>query len=84
MASTRRRSSGSVALSISALLLEEASFHLYPRLRQLLALCCLAVAENFGYRQLNSLWRLKGLWLWARGKQSQWGAMTRKGSWQGP
>jgi cellulose synthase/poly-beta-1,6-N-acetylglucosamine synthase-like glycosyltransferase len=73
-----------VLFSISSLLMEEMSFHLYPKYRQLALLALVAVAENFGYRQLNSLWRLKGLWLWARGKQSQWGAMTRKGSWQGP
>ena len=72
-----------VLFSVSSLLMEEMSFHLYPRYRQLALLALIAVAENFGYRQLNSLWRLKGLWQWARGKQGQWGAMTRKGSWQG-
>ncbi|MBS0339142.1 MAG: glycosyltransferase family 2 protein [Proteobacteria bacterium] len=73
-----------VLFSVSSLLMEEMSFHLYPKYRQLALLALIAVAENFGYRQLNSLWRLKGLWQWARGKQGQWGAMTRKGSWQGP
>lgn len=73
-----------VLFSVSSLLLEEMSFHLYPKYRQLAVLALVAVAENFGYRQLNSWWRLKGLWLWATGRQSQWGAMKRKGSWQGP
>ena len=73
-----------ILFSVSSLLLEEMSFHLYPKYRQLAVLALVAVAENFGYRQLNSLWRLKGLWLWAGGRQSQWGAMKRKGSWQGP
>lgn len=73
-----------VLFSVSSLLLEEMSFHLYPKYRQLAVLALVAVAENFGYRQLNSWWRLKGLWLWATGRQGQWGAMKRKGSWQGP
>ena len=73
-----------VLFSVSSLLLEEMSFHLYPRYGQLAILGLVAVAENFGYRQLNTWWRLKGLWLWATGRQSQWGAMKRKGSWQKP
>jgi cellulose synthase/poly-beta-1,6-N-acetylglucosamine synthase-like glycosyltransferase len=72
-----------ILFSVSSLLLEEMAFHLYPKYRQLAVLVLIAVAENFGYRQLNTLWRLKGLWLWATGRQSQWGAMKRKGSWQG-
>lgn len=71
-----------ILLSASGLLLEEMSFHIYPRSRQLAMLGLIVVAENFGYRQLNSWWRLVGLWRWARGHESSWGAMTRKGSWQ--
>jgi cellulose synthase/poly-beta-1,6-N-acetylglucosamine synthase-like glycosyltransferase len=69
-------------LSVSALLLEEMSFHLYPRASQLAALVLVAVAENLGYRQLVTWWRLVGLVRWLRGTQSTWGTMTRKGSWQ--
>lgn len=50
-----------VLISISALLMEEMSFPLYPRLRQLASLVLLAIGLNFGYRQLIMLWRLKGL-----------------------
>ncbi len=50
-----------VLLSISALLMEEMSFPLYPRLRQLASLVLVAISLNFGYRQLIHLWRLKGL-----------------------
>jgi len=38
-----------------------------------------SVLENFGYRQINVVWRLIGTWQWLRGKQGGWGAMQRKG-----
>jgi cellulose synthase/poly-beta-1,6-N-acetylglucosamine synthase-like glycosyltransferase len=66
-------------LSFSAMLLEELSFHLYPRWTHLLALCGAILWENVGYRQLNSWWRLKGTWLWLRGRPAVWGNMQRKG-----
>jgi cellulose synthase/poly-beta-1,6-N-acetylglucosamine synthase-like glycosyltransferase len=47
-----------VLLSTFALLLEEISFRLYKRPRQILMLFAFAVLENFGYRQLNTLWRM--------------------------
>jgi cellulose synthase/poly-beta-1,6-N-acetylglucosamine synthase-like glycosyltransferase len=68
-----------IMLSASGLLLEEMAFHLYPRLGQLGLLALIVVAENFGYRQLNSWWRLVGLYRWATNRQSAWGAMKRKG-----
>jgi cellulose synthase/poly-beta-1,6-N-acetylglucosamine synthase-like glycosyltransferase len=66
------------ALSLSAVALEELSFRRYPRLSDLLRLFGLAVLENFGYRQLNAWWRLKGTISAIRGKGG-WGHMTRKG-----
>ena len=69
-------------LSVSALLLEEMSFHLYPRFSQMGVLVVVALAENLGYRQLVTVWRLVGLVRWMRGARSSWGTMTRKGSWQ--
>jgi cellulose synthase/poly-beta-1,6-N-acetylglucosamine synthase-like glycosyltransferase len=71
-----------VLLSASGLLLEEMSFHIYPRGKQLLALGLIVLIENFGYRQLNTIWRLTGLWRWVMQKESTWGTMTRKGNWQ--
>ena len=68
-----------VLLSTVALLLEELSFHIYPRKRDLLILFAFSVLENFGYRQINVVWRLIGTWQWLRGKQGGWGAMRRKG-----
>ena len=70
-------------LSASALLLEEASFHLYPRWSQVARLVMAAAAENLGYRQLVTTWRLVGLARWLRGARAQWGTMTRRGTWQG-
>jgi cellulose synthase/poly-beta-1,6-N-acetylglucosamine synthase-like glycosyltransferase len=72
-----------ILLSASSLLLEEMSFHLYPKAWHLAALVLVAIVENFGYRQLNTFWRLLGLYRWAAQRESQWGAMKRKGNWQG-
>ena len=69
-------------LSASALLLEEISFHIYKRPSELLTLALVAVIENFGYRQLVTLWRLQGLWQWATGTRARWGDMKRSASWQ--
>lgn len=67
-----------VALSLAAVTLEELSFRRYSSYRDLFGLFRLAITENFGYRQLNTFWRVKGLWSFARGKTG-WGEMTRKG-----
>jgi cellulose synthase/poly-beta-1,6-N-acetylglucosamine synthase-like glycosyltransferase len=69
-------------LSMSALLLEEVSFHVYKKPGDLLTLAAVAIIENFGYRQLNALWRLQGLWQWATGTGGGWGQMKRVASWQ--
>ncbi len=69
-----------VLLSTSALVLEEMSFHVYPRIRDLLKLFLVAVMENFGYRQLTVLWRIRGLIGWLRGRIPEWGEMKRSSS----
>jgi cellulose synthase/poly-beta-1,6-N-acetylglucosamine synthase-like glycosyltransferase len=71
-----------VLLSVSALLLEELSFHTYPGKRNILLLFAAAVLENFGYRQINSYWRLEGLVKWLLGCKPGWGEMTRTATWQ--
>lgn len=71
-----------ILLSVSGLLLEEMSFHIYPKGSHLARLGAAVVLENFGYRQLNSWWRLVGLYKWVVQTESTWGTMTRKGSWQ--
>jgi len=67
-----------VVISVGALALEESELRRFPRARDLVLLTAFAVLENFGYRQLNNLWRLRGVWQYFRRSQS-WGAMTRKG-----
>jgi cellulose synthase/poly-beta-1,6-N-acetylglucosamine synthase-like glycosyltransferase len=67
-----------VALSVAAVGLEELSFRRYPRLRDVMQLFILAVAENFGYRQLTTWWRVRGMLSVLRRKKG-WGAMSRKG-----
>lgn len=69
-----------MSMSISALLLEEICFHMYPRTRHILVLILFSLLENLGYRQLNSWWRLVGLYQWTTGQQQQWGTMVRKGN----
>ncbi len=70
-----------ILLSVSAFFLEEMSFHVYPKPQHVLLLLLGAILENFGYRQLNSLWKLIGLYRWMIGKKATWGAMTRTASW---
>jgi hypothetical protein len=65
-------------ISVLSVLLEEASFRRYPRVRDLLMLAAIGVVENFGYRQLTTWWRLKGTVDFFRGRQG-WGQMVRKG-----
>jgi cellulose synthase/poly-beta-1,6-N-acetylglucosamine synthase-like glycosyltransferase len=68
-----------VMFSVGAVLLEEISFQRYPRPRDLAMLLSFGVIENFGYRQLTILWRVKAFWdYFVRGVRS-WGAMQRKG-----
>lgn len=67
-----------ISLSFAAVGLEELSFRRYPRMRDLLTLLVLAIAENVGYRQLSIWWRLRGMISKLRGEVS-WGAMERKG-----
>ena len=67
-----------VFLSVATLVLEEIQLRRFPKARELAILAVIAVAENFGYRQLSNIWRLQGWWQFMR-KQQGWGAMTRKG-----
>ncbi|MGV1100825.1 glycosyltransferase family 2 protein [Thiovibrio sp. JS02] len=67
-----------VLLSTSSLLLEERSFHIYPKGRQVLVLLFVAVLENLGYRQLITLFRLYGLLQSLFRTKSGWGRMRRR------
>jgi cellulose synthase/poly-beta-1,6-N-acetylglucosamine synthase-like glycosyltransferase len=67
-----------VLLSVSAVFLEELRLRRYPRWRDLAKLTLYGVLENFGYRQLNTLWRVLAIVSLLR-KSSEWGAMERQG-----
>ncbi len=73
-----------VLLSTNALFLEELSFQMYPRLGQQVKLFGIAILENFGYRQITSVWRFMAIikWLFSFSKKSHWGEIARDGSWQ--
>ena len=71
-----------IMLSTTALLLEELSFHTYPKARQVLALFVVAILENFGYRQVMSVWKLQALYGWLTGQRILWGDMKRTANWQ--
>lgn len=65
-------------ISLASVILEEVSFRRYPRLGNLLTLGLYGVIENFGYRQLTTLWRVRGVFRFLLGRQD-WGRMKRKG-----
>ena len=67
-----------VVVSVGALALEETELRRFPDARSLLTLTGAAIVENFGYRQLNTVWRLRGTYQFLRG-QSAWGAMAKVG-----
>lgn len=65
-------------LSVAAVFLEELRLEKYPGWRDLTKLTLFGVLENFGYRQLNTLWRFLAIFSFLRGTKS-WGEMQRKG-----
>ncbi len=68
-------------LSVSSLLIEEVSFHIYSRPKQLAWLIFGAVIDSLFFRQLNSIWRCMGLVRWVFKRKSKWGTMQRQGNW---
>lgn len=67
-----------VLLSCLTLVLDEFSFQRYTRVRDRVVLVVWAALESFGYRQLTTFWRLRGLFKYLRGS-TDWGVMTRTG-----
>jgi cellulose synthase/poly-beta-1,6-N-acetylglucosamine synthase-like glycosyltransferase len=68
-----------VLVSLTALFIEEVSFHRYPRWADLVRGVAAAVAENFGYRQILAVWQVMGAASAWRGRQAVWGTMQRHG-----
>lgn len=65
-------------ISVTSLILEELELRRFPRARDLAILAVAAVVENFGYRQLNNFWRVRGFWQYLR-QDEAWGEMPRTG-----
>jgi hypothetical protein len=65
-------------ISISAVLLEEFTTRRYAHPLDLASLILAAFLENIGYRQVNALWRFRGILDVVR-KKKVWGKMTRRG-----
>ena len=65
-------------LSVAALALEELSFRRHTSGRDVARMLWYAFVENFGYRQLNEVWRLVALVEVARRKDG-WGKLERRG-----
>ena len=64
-------------LSVGALLMEENTFRKYPRISQILKLFRYAVLDNFGYRQLNTIYKVEAM-LGYRKNKSSWGSIKRR------
>ncbi len=65
-------------LSLGSFVLAEFSLRRHGRVRDIWRLGLGAIVENFGYRQLNSAWRVMGIWQFLKRKQG-WGDMQRRG-----
>ena len=66
------------ALSIGTLVLEEKQLRRTQNSRDLVRLGVAAILENFGYRQLNLWYRLRGIRRFMK-KDGTWAAVTRRG-----
>lgn len=67
-----------VFVSARSLILEEVTLHPIARAKDLLKMMFIILIENFGYRQFNNIWRVRGWWEFMR-KKKRWGEMTRSG-----
>ncbi|NKB80328.1 MAG: glycosyltransferase [Nitrospirales bacterium] len=68
----------STFISIGSLILEELKLKRFPGVQDLLILTGVAIIENFGYRQIATYWRVRGLWRFFMGKK-EWGKVERRG-----
>ncbi|WAC20877.1 glycosyltransferase [Luteolibacter sp. SL250] len=67
-----------ISLSLGSFVLSEFVLRRHGRAVDLWWMGLGAIVENLGYRQLNSFWRVMGIWQFLKGKQG-WGDMQRKG-----
>lgn len=66
-----------VFLSIGAVFLEEYNFKKYEKISEYLLLVLYGFLENFGYRQIVTVWRFIAFFKYRR-KNNSWGEMKRK------
>lgn len=67
-----------IFVSVGSLVLEEMELRRFPNAKDLAILTLAAIIENFGYRQLNNFWRIRGCWQFLR-QDNTWGEMPRTG-----
>lgn len=67
-----------IFISVASLALEEMELRRLDRWQDIFGLALMAVAENLGYRQINSFWRIVGWFEFLKGTHG-WGEMKRKG-----
>ena len=68
-----------VFVTTMSLLIEQDEIENFSNPLDLIKVLLTAFVENFGYRQLCSFWRMRGLFQHFRGKKASWGKMERVG-----
>lgn len=66
-----------VFISIGSVMLEESNFMKYEKVSDYTKMIFYAIIENFGYRQLNSIWRVRAFFGYRR-KGNNWGEISRQ------
>ena len=73
----------STLISIGSVLIEEMTYKRYNNWRDLGRLICFCFLEHFPYRQIHTLWRLRGVWDYLRGNHT-WVPIERIGLGRSP
>ena len=68
-----------VFISMMSIVIEQTGLGRIRTPRQILVLLGAAIIENFGYRQLCNIWRIRGFYQHLVGRKRQWGTMVREG-----
>jgi hypothetical protein len=66
-----------ILLSTISIYFEVMTFNKYKKLKDVISLFFYALFENFGYKQLHTFWRLKGIFELLMKKEG-WGKQNRK------
>jgi len=67
-----------VLISVLSLLMEQDKIERFSKPRDIWSVLMIAIVENFGFRQICSIWRIRGLFQHFRGMKPTWGSMERK------